>query len=55
VTICVSGAPADPVVLEQYLELGVDRVLFELPAAGRALVERALEQAETAYAQATGT
>jgi probable F420-dependent oxidoreductase len=55
VTICVSGAPTDPAVLEQYLELGVDRVLFELPAAGRGPVERALEQAETVYAQATGT
>jgi hypothetical protein len=55
VTVCVSGAPADPAVLETYLEAGVDRVLFELPAAGRGPVERALEQAEAAFAQATGT
>jgi probable F420-dependent oxidoreductase len=55
VTVCVSGAPADPAVLEGYLEAGIDRVLFELPAAGRGPVERALEQAETAFAQATGT
>jgi probable F420-dependent oxidoreductase len=55
VTVCVAGAPTDPAVLETYLEAGIDRVLFELPAAGRGPVERALEQAETAFAQATGT
>jgi probable F420-dependent oxidoreductase len=55
VTVVISGAPADPAVLEGYLEAGVDRVLFELPAAGRGPVERALETAEQAMAKAFGT
>jgi probable F420-dependent oxidoreductase len=54
VRIVVSGAPTDPVVLERYLEAGVDRVLFELPATGLGPVERALEEAEDAMAQAFG-
>jgi probable F420-dependent oxidoreductase len=55
VRVVVAGAPADPAILEQYLEAGIDRVLFELPAAGRGPVERALEQAEAAMAEAFGT
>ena len=55
VTVCVASAPPDPAVLEGYLEAGIDRVLFDLPAAGRGPVERALDEAETAFAQATGT
>ena len=55
VTVVVAGAPTDPVALEQYLEAGVDRVLFELPAAGRGPVEQALDAAENAMAKAFGT
>jgi probable F420-dependent oxidoreductase len=55
VTVVVGGVPPDPVVLEQYMAAGVDRVLFELPAAGRGPVEQALDTAERAMAQAFGT
>jgi probable F420-dependent oxidoreductase len=55
VTVCVSGAPPDPAVLERYAAVGVDRVLFEVPVAGRGPVERALDAAETALAEAFGT
>jgi probable F420-dependent oxidoreductase len=55
VTVVVAGAPTDPAVLEHYLEVGIDRVLFEIPAAGRGPVERALDTAEAAMAKAFGT
>jgi hypothetical protein len=55
VTVCVSGAPADAAVLERYAQAGVDGVLFEMPAAGRGPVERALDAAETALAEVFGT
>jgi probable F420-dependent oxidoreductase len=55
VTVCVASAPLDPARLETYLETGIDRVVFDLPAAGRGPVERALDEVETAFAQATGT
>jgi probable F420-dependent oxidoreductase len=55
VTVCVSGAPADAAVLERYVQAGVDRVLFEMPAAGRGPVEQALDAAETALAEVFGT
>jgi probable F420-dependent oxidoreductase len=55
VPVWLSGAPADPAFLEECRGAGVDGVLFELPAAGRGPVERALDAAETAMAEAFGT
>ena len=54
-TVVVAGTATDPVALEQYLEAGVNHVLFELPAAGRGPVEQALDAAENAMAKAFGT
>ena len=54
-TVVIGGAPTDPGTLEQYLEAGIDRVLFEIPSAGRGPVEQALDTAETAMAKAFGT
>ena len=55
VTVCMSDAPADAALIEQFREAGVDRVLFALPAGGRGPVERALDAAETAMGEVFGT
>ena len=55
VTVCVSGAPTEAAVLEGYREAGVDRVLFELPAAGRGPIELVLDAADAALAEVFGT
>ena len=39
------GTPIDAAVVEQLAEAGVDRVLFMLPSADRAEVERAADEA----------
>ena len=39
------GAPADPEVVRELDDAGVDRVLFMLPSAARAEVEQAADEA----------
>ena len=48
------GRSHGPVALEQYLEAGVDRVLFELPAAGRGPVERRSTRRRTRWRRPSG-
>ncbi|WP_320784540.1 TIGR03619 family F420-dependent LLM class oxidoreductase [Streptomyces sp. CRN 30] len=48
--VVLAGVPHDPRVLERAERAGVTRVLTLLPAAGRAVVERALERYEMAIA-----
>lgn len=50
--IVVTGLPADAGEIERYLELGVDRVHFQLAPAPQGPTERALEQIEMAIAEA---
>jgi alkanesulfonate monooxygenase SsuD/methylene tetrahydromethanopterin reductase-like flavin-dependent oxidoreductase (luciferase family) len=54
VTVYVMGAPADPGVLEQLREAGVERAVHWVPSAGRSRIERALEQFEAAVAELNG-
>ncbi len=49
--VVVMGPPLDPAVLEDYEQAGVDRVLFWLPSARRAVVEEELERVERVMAQ----
>ncbi|MEU6391659.1 TIGR03619 family F420-dependent LLM class oxidoreductase [Streptomyces sp. NPDC046939] len=50
VPVVLAGVPHDPRILERCEQAGVTRVLTLLPAAGRAVVERYLEQYELAIA-----
>jgi hypothetical protein len=54
VPVIVMGPPTDPQVLEAYATAGVDRVLFWLPSARRAVVEERLEEIERTMAELTG-
>ena len=49
--VIVMGPPLDPAVLEGYEQAGVDRVLFWLPSARRAVVEEELDRVERVMAQ----
>jgi probable F420-dependent oxidoreductase len=49
------AAPTDPRELTEYAEAAVDRFIFEIPATRWGPVERALEVAEDAMAEAFGT
>jgi alkanesulfonate monooxygenase SsuD/methylene tetrahydromethanopterin reductase-like flavin-dependent oxidoreductase (luciferase family) len=55
VPVFVMGAPPDASVLERYAQAGVERVLFWLPSARQAGVERALEEIEDVMADLLGT
>jgi probable F420-dependent oxidoreductase len=55
VPVHVLGPAPDPKVLEEHAAAGVERVLFWLPSARRALVEEALERIERAMAEVNGT
>jgi probable F420-dependent oxidoreductase len=54
VEVQVMGAPPDPLKLAELAEAGVRRVVYWVPSAGRAPVERALERWESAVAQLHG-
>jgi probable F420-dependent oxidoreductase len=54
VPVVVMGPPADPAALEPLAQAGVDRVLFWLPSARRAVVEAALDGVERAMADLHG-
>ena len=54
VEVQVMGAPPDPLKLAELAEAGVRRVVYWLPSAGRAPVERALDRWESAVAQLHG-
>jgi probable F420-dependent oxidoreductase len=47
IPVTVLGAPAEPALVEQLAALGVGRVIFWLPSAGRDEVERAFEDYST--------
>jgi hypothetical protein len=47
------GAPADPDVVRELDDAGVDRVLFMLPSGGRDEVERAADDAAALAQRAT--
>jgi probable F420-dependent oxidoreductase len=52
--VYVMGAPADPRVLEQLREAGVERAVHWVPSAGRSRIEQALERFEAAVAELNG-
>jgi probable F420-dependent oxidoreductase len=54
VPVIVMSPPPKPEVLEPYANAGVERVMFWLPSAGRARVERSLERIEEAMAELLG-
>jgi probable F420-dependent oxidoreductase len=54
VSLQVMGIPADPKEIEAYASAGFDRAVHWLPAAGRSVVERALDAYESAIAEFTG-
>jgi probable F420-dependent oxidoreductase len=54
VEVQMLSAPADPRVLEQMRGAGIRRAVHWVPSGGRAVVERALEQWETAIARVNG-
>jgi probable F420-dependent oxidoreductase len=55
IPVVIMGPPPEAAVLEQYERAGVRRVVFWLPSAGRARVERALDGIEDAVAELHGT
>jgi probable F420-dependent oxidoreductase len=55
VMLYLLAAPTDPRALDEYARAGVERFLFEVPAARQGPVERALESAEDAMAEAFGS
>jgi probable F420-dependent oxidoreductase len=55
VKVYLLAAPTDPRLLTEYAEAGVERFIFELPAARQGPVERALDTAEQAMADAFGS
>jgi probable F420-dependent oxidoreductase len=54
IPVIVMSPPPKPEVLERYAQAGVERVVFWLPSAGRARVERSLERIEEAMAELLG-
>jgi probable F420-dependent oxidoreductase len=54
IPVVLAGVPHDPRVLERCERAGVTRVLTMLPAAGRGIVERALDSYESAIARWRG-
>ena len=53
--VYLTAAPLDPRELTEFAQEGVERFIFEIPAARRGPVERALEAAEDAMTQAFGS
>jgi probable F420-dependent oxidoreductase len=54
IELMVMGIPADPKVLDTYEQAGFRRAVRWLPTAGRGPVERALDEFESAIAEAHG-